>query len=110
MPREEIIGGLKNALERGNSLEKAVQSFINSGYNPQEVHAAATALSQGATAIIHSPEGKGSEEELPEPPAKKNKSKTKIILIIAIILFLLLIAGAVLFTIFSPETVRRLIG
>ena len=109
MPREEIIGGLKNALERGDSLEKAVQSFVNSGYNPQEVRTAANDLSHGATAIVHRQE-KGSEEELPELPAKKKKSKTKIILIIAIILFLLILIRAVLFTVFSPETVRKLIG
>jgi len=38
---QEISGGIKNALDRGDSLSKAKQSFINSGYTPQEVQAAA---------------------------------------------------------------------
>lgn len=46
---EEIIGGLRNAIERGASLEQAVQSFINAGYNPIEVKQAAQSLSQIST-------------------------------------------------------------
>ena len=38
---EEIMGGLINALERGDRLEKAKQSFLNAGYKPAEVEAAA---------------------------------------------------------------------
>ncbi len=37
---KELIGGLKNAFERGESFAKAKQSFINAGYNPQEVEIA----------------------------------------------------------------------
>jgi len=39
--REDILRGLKNAIERGEPLEKAVQSFISAGYNPVEVKQAA---------------------------------------------------------------------
>ena len=35
-----ISGGIKNALDRGESLSKAKQTFINAGYTPQEVQAA----------------------------------------------------------------------
>lgn len=35
--RPEITSGLKNAIERGYSLELAIQSFINAGYNRQDV-------------------------------------------------------------------------
>ncbi len=42
---EEIVGGLRNALERGVSLDKAVASFISAGYNPIEVRQAAQSLS-----------------------------------------------------------------
>jgi len=31
---------LKNALERGENLSKAKQSFLNAGYTPQEIDAA----------------------------------------------------------------------
>lgn len=37
---QEISGGIKNALNRGENLTKAKQSFINAGYTPQEVQAA----------------------------------------------------------------------
>lgn len=40
MVREDLIAGLKNALERSQSPESAVQSFISAGYNPEEVQEA----------------------------------------------------------------------
>jgi len=40
MPNEEIITALKNSLDRGESLQTAMQIMVNSGYNPQEVQAA----------------------------------------------------------------------
>ena len=42
--KEEILGGLKNALERGITLEKAAQSFINAGYNALDVQEAVRSL------------------------------------------------------------------
>lgn len=35
--KQEIVAGLKSALERGYSIQQAIQSFINSGYNRQDV-------------------------------------------------------------------------
>ncbi|RMD67450.1 hypothetical protein D6817_01610 [Candidatus Pacearchaeota archaeon] len=52
--RDDLIGGLRNALERGSTLEQAIQSFINAGYNSEEVHAAAALLSGGVSRIIYS--------------------------------------------------------
>lgn len=37
MEKQEIVAGLKSALERGYSIQQAIQSFINSGYNRQDV-------------------------------------------------------------------------
>ncbi len=50
--RDEIHAGLKIAIERGNSLEDAVQSFINAGYNPVEVKEAANSISSGAISVM----------------------------------------------------------
>lgn len=50
--REEIIAGLKNAMERGESLAEAMQSLINAGYNSEEVKAAGGMFSTGASQII----------------------------------------------------------
>ncbi len=46
MAKEEIIAGLKNAVSRGESVQQASQSFINAGYNSQEVMAAAAEVQQ----------------------------------------------------------------
>ena len=42
--REDIYGGLKNAIERGDSLDSAIKSFVNSGYDSAEVKGAADVL------------------------------------------------------------------
>lgn len=52
MISDEIVGGLKNALERGVPLQQAKQSFINSGYSPRDVEAAAQQLTSGASTIL----------------------------------------------------------
>ena len=51
MVREDIVAGLKNAVERGYPLETAKQAFLNAGYSRQEVEEAATYLSRGAINI-----------------------------------------------------------
>ena len=48
MVREEILTGLKNAVERGQSIEKAVQSMISAGYNPAEVNEAVSYINLGS--------------------------------------------------------------
>jgi hypothetical protein len=48
---EEIIGGLKNALDRGETFEKAKQSFINSGYKPEEIELAIQKVPQISSRI-----------------------------------------------------------
>ena len=49
--REDIYGGLKNALEHGDSLEKAIRSFINAGYKESEVRETANMISTNATSM-----------------------------------------------------------
>ncbi len=46
MIRGDILGGLKLALSRGDSLQNAMQSFYNSGYKKEEIEEAARALHQ----------------------------------------------------------------
>ena len=41
MVRQDLVYGLKNAIERGASLEQAKQSFLSSGYSREEVEEAA---------------------------------------------------------------------
>lgn len=51
--KEEILGGLRNALDRGESMEKAMQTFINAGYSAAEVRDAAGMISQSATGMLY---------------------------------------------------------
>lgn len=43
---EEILGGLKSAIERNESLKKAMMTFYNAGYKKEEIEEAARFLSQ----------------------------------------------------------------
>jgi len=43
---DELIAGLKNAISRGESLEKAKKSLINAGYDQHEVDIAASNINQ----------------------------------------------------------------
>jgi len=44
MVNEEILGGLKSALERGQPLQKAMMALYNSGYKKEEIEEAARNL------------------------------------------------------------------
>lgn len=44
MVNEELVGGLKNALERGASLKRAMMTFFNAGYDKTEIEEAAAIL------------------------------------------------------------------
>lgn len=50
MVREDILTGLKNAVERGESLEQAKESLINAGYPRKEVEDAIASLSKAEEA------------------------------------------------------------
>jgi hypothetical protein len=49
----EIVDGIRNAMSRGESLERATQSFISAGYNEGEVRAAAQSITSGASQIAY---------------------------------------------------------
>ncbi|MDD5012592.1 MAG: hypothetical protein PHQ66_03035 [Candidatus Nanoarchaeia archaeon] len=46
MVNEEILGGLISAMERGQSMESAMNSFFNAGYNRAEIEEAARVASE----------------------------------------------------------------
>ncbi len=47
MVREDIVAGLRNAVERGYTLQQAKQTLLNSSYNAQEVEEAVNYLTGG---------------------------------------------------------------
>ena len=114
MPKEEIIGGLKNALERGETLERAKSTFINAGYNKDEVEEAAKfvgekkfakpapmplkpAIRPSVPSPVSAPAPSVQPAQAIKPlPAvqvkpKKKSPITTVLIIVAVILFLLIL-------------------
>lgn len=108
---EELVGGLKNAIERGDTLKDAMQSFINGGYNLAEVSGAARKVGDTLTQVKKRPV----EYQLPDSvqapssgikplPAtqvfkqKEKISRTMIIVLITVSVFILI--GAVVLGVF----------
>lgn len=103
--KEELIAGIRNALERGESLDQAVRSFINAGYHANDVNEAAGTFS-GAMNIVAQPtrpieisEPKpGTNIPLPEIKAEPNKPiypkrQSNYGWIVALIIILLVLLG-----------------
>jgi len=115
---DDLISGLKNAIERGASMEQAVNSFISAGYNPQEVRAAARELTGGDSESVMSIVGenevksevvKNPEEQpmstqpqpLPTNIQKDNsEEKKRTWIIILIIAMIILFLGAIGFLVY----------
>jgi hypothetical protein len=77
MVNEDIVTGLRNAINRGESLDYAMNVMINSGYNAQEVAEASQYVSRGVintlqpkTNIFVAP----SQEQKLTPLAQQNES------------------------------------
>jgi hypothetical protein len=66
--REDIVGGLKNALDKGENLEQAVRTFVNAGYPEREVREAARYATSGILSSL---------EKVKSPEIKKNKPTIK---------------------------------
>lgn len=100
----DLASGIKNALERGDTLERVMQSFVNAGYNPQEVMAASKMISEGSVTNLAYPgavvSGKKDEAKKIFPPLNpaqsttKKSSSHKILLIAAIVVTALVFLGA----------------
>ena len=103
---QELIGGLKNALARGETLVKAKQSFINAGYKQAEVEAASRKVPTSTSQISKpmstqsTPTQPTSQQPTPQlttttPTQSKNISK-KLIIILIVSSALILIGAAIL--------------
>ena len=66
---DEIRGGLSNALDRGEDLPLAMQSFLNAGYTSQEVELASRKLNEvSETPLEDQNIVRGEEKPLPVAP------------------------------------------
>jgi len=93
---QELIGGLQNALSRGETIAKAKQSFISAGYKPQEIETAAKKISITPRATQQTPATKQQPTQTPQQPipsTKPEKKDLKFLLIIIPIIIILVGAG-----------------
>ena len=108
--------GLQNALERGESLRTAMQSFIDSGYLKEEVEEASKMLNKGALQDLDVPEeaihyktkfpkkNPEKETEKKDKGLESERKKWTIIAIILAIVFFILV-GVLILTIFFREKI-----
>jgi hypothetical protein len=106
MVREDLVSSLRNAVERGESLEKAKISLTNAGYDPAEVEQAAAALAEEVeerlpiiTERAIGPKaftGKARPSNLLEEEKPKKKADTLTIVLIAVFAVLLVAVGIIL--------------
>ena len=122
MARQDIVSGLRNAVERGYSIDVAISSFVNSGYKKDEVTEAAAYLGavpaivlQKAitpqipampTAIQETPTETISQQAIEAVQQKQKKSRKGIILVVALGIILLALVGVLAYLIFF----KRLFG
>ena len=75
MVNQGILGGLKLALSKGESLKQAMMSFYNAGYKKQKIEEAARALQREN---FEQQKIQPRPEQIKQPPAKPEKpSKPK---------------------------------
>lgn len=95
---EEIVSGLRGAVDRGFKLEESAQSFINAGYNPSDVKEAVSLISRGFSPL---PSQVKESVVAKEEPKLNPSSKLKWILII--IAILLVLGVAISFLLFKNQ-------
>ncbi|MFA6023407.1 MAG: hypothetical protein WC781_04950 [Candidatus Pacearchaeota archaeon] len=125
--REDIIVAIKNAVERGYSLEQARQVLVNSGYNIGDINEAYNYLTGGVmpqpisqpsqnpsiqqSQIPSLPEPQiempGNYPPLPVEPVKKKKSSVVVILLVFILV--VLVIGLIL-TFFFKEQISQFLA
>jgi len=137
MEKEEIIAGLRQAIERGHSLEQAKQSFLNAGYNSREVEEAAASISGVLTEFpeIHSSDYQQQQSQQtqqsflskqpqqaklqfqPQPIQQfqpiqqyQQPKKSRKLIIFLIIFLLILIAGLIATIFFKEKIVNFIMG
>ena len=114
---EELVGGLRNAFERGESFIKAKQSLINAGYNPAEVELAAqemrkllssknppkvTPVETKPTSVVK----KSRMKKLPKVAkiqSGKKQGTSKALMIVLVIIMVLILVGSMVLGLFWDQ-------
>ena len=68
MARQDLIAAIRNALERGESIEDAKKSLVNAGYSVSEVDEAVREIEK-LKSVMRAPKAKTNKfPPLPSPP------------------------------------------
>ncbi|MEK6882326.1 MAG: hypothetical protein AABY22_22090 [Nanoarchaeota archaeon] len=133
MTKEDIIGGLRNAISQGATLKEAMQSFYNAGYEKEDIIEAARELQmqnfsqlnktrplipqQPNTNIQNIQPTKTQIQKLPVTPGTNNqiqtiqqKSDNKIGWIVFFIVLLIILIGVAISLIFFKDKIIEWVG
>lgn len=77
MENQDIISGLRNAVERGYSIELAVQSFVNAGYSKQDVLDSAKLLGYGNNIISNIPQNQQQNQQASQSQQIQQSSQSQ---------------------------------
>ncbi|MBS3066048.1 hypothetical protein J4229_03330 [Candidatus Pacearchaeota archaeon] len=99
MTNDEIAAGIKNALNRGFNLEEATSSFINAGYNQQEVNEASSYISRGISPLPSPMK----EESIKDIPKKQEEASGRLKWILITLTGLVILAIALSMLLFKNQ-------
>jgi len=115
---EEIFGGLKTAVERGETLQQVMMSFYNAGYKKEDIEESARALQvqimqkKGGVPIKTSQEKEMSKQVVSKyeqkPSGSAIKKSQKILLIFLFFILFILLGGLSILLIFKDESISFL--
>jgi len=97
---EEILAGIKTAIEHGFSLEEAANSFVNAGNNPADVREAASYVLRGVSplpVLSKSTEIDVKKELIFEKKPEASKNLKKILILLSLLVVLALVLSFLLF-------------
>lgn len=120
--RDDIAGGIRNALEHGATLEQAAKSFISAGYPEREVREATRTFEGGtATAVLTTISSMAKTPELKkqsQPTSIRNpqisaartsfevqrpRQRPSLLIIVLMLILLLSVAGFIFSLLFKKE-------
>jgi hypothetical protein len=97
MVREEITAGLQNAINRGESIEKAMQSMISAGYPQEEVQESSGYINMGTAGSVGAIASEAAQtagyEAIEKARGEKPKKKKTGLVILLLIVLLLIVGG-----------------
>ena len=117
--QNKLTGGIKNALEKGENIQKVKQSFLNAGYSKRDVDAAVAGISvsqptKNTIQPSSQPTPKPLQNQIPQtkqlPQQPRQKKKFPLWLIILIIISILILIGAAIFGFFFDSIMQALFG